>query len=69
MSRKWNQLSQEDRNEVVCKAFEWRQDHARHVEELKTEASGAWYAPTGAELLKPQLWRAPHWVWFDRGGE
>lgn len=66
--RKFIQLSQEDKNEIVSKAQEYRVDHRKHVDDLISDASG-WYAPNGSDLLRPELWKPAHWKWFDRGGE
>lgn len=67
--REWENLSQEDKNEVVCKAFEWQKAHSSHVLLLIMTCSQLAYPPSGADLLRPELWKEPHWKWFNSGGE
>lgn len=69
MSRTWESLTQEDKNEVVCLAFEWQKSHEEHVTKLlKTNDFDYSYPPSGSDLLHPELWKAAHWRWFVTGG-
>jgi hypothetical protein len=66
--KRFEKLSQEDKNEIICRAWEWRQKHSAHVDRM-VENQQARIAPSGSDLTRPELWKAAHWAWFDRGGE
>ena len=52
---------------AIPKAQAWRVEHTAHVARLVAgkEGEGVAYPPSGADALRPELWRAPHWRWLD----
>lgn len=66
--KRFEDLNQEDKNEVVCKAHDWQREHKAHVDRLVDDAS-CWYAPSGSDMHHPERWKPAHWKWFERGGE
>lgn len=48
-------------------AAAWWDGHKPHVDRLikSQEGSGSAYPPSGSDQYHPELWKAPHWRWFD----
>lgn len=54
---------QEERAEAFYAA------HRAHVDRLMAgaESQGQAYAPSGSDVFRPDLWKAPHWRWYLAG--
>jgi hypothetical protein len=51
-------------NEIArAKAAVWRAEHEQHVSGL-IASDGPAYPPCGSDLMRPELWRPPHWRWL-----
>jgi hypothetical protein len=44
-------------------ARRWRSERPDHVR-LIAAGDGVAYPPSGSDLHRPELWRAPHWRWL-----
>ncbi len=53
--------------EARLAAAQWWCDHQIHVDRLIAglDDGDAAYPPSGSDRFHPELWRAPHWRWFD----
>lgn len=61
--KQFEDLSGEESAEVLGKAAIWYAEHQGHVNRLIKGESMA-YAPSGSDLLHPELWKAAHWRWL-----
>lgn len=43
----------------------WKAQHEAHVQRLKNADPFA-YAPSGSDVLHPELWKGGHWNWLER---
>jgi hypothetical protein len=53
--------------EQMRAAAVWYHEHQKHVEKLITEYGVLGkdsYAPTGSDVIRPELWEPAHWRWF-----
>jgi hypothetical protein len=53
--------------DAILKAQAWRSQHAKHAARLIAGKEGekAAYPPSGSDVSRPELWRAPHWRWLE----
>lgn len=60
-------VSEIERQDIMGRARAWREDHAEHVAKLlrSVKIGDYVYAPTGADMHRPELWKAKHWMWFQ----
>jgi hypothetical protein len=44
----------------------WWDQHRDHVDKLiaSSDGYGEAYPPSGSDMFRPALWRAPHWRWL-----
>lgn len=52
--------------DACAKATRWWSDHDAHVRRLLKSEGAIAYPPTGSDVYRPELWRPPHWRWFER---
>jgi hypothetical protein len=51
------------------RAREWYEAHKNHVSNLMRQATkrgATGFEPTGSDVIRPDLWKAEHWLWFKK---
>lgn len=56
-------------HDIEKSAMQWFVDHKEHIRSLvdgyeKRVLFPKYYKPFGADLLRPELWKVQHWLWF-----
>ncbi len=47
------------------RANQWYAKHKTHVDGLvASQRPMLCYPPSGSDILHPELWKTPHWIWF-----
>lgn len=58
-----DQLAGWDVEMMKSNARKWYWDHIEHVDGIMAATKEA-YAPSGSDIMRPELWKGAHWRWF-----
>lgn len=56
-------LTTEEREKQAARI--WKAKHEDHVKRLM-KSNRYMYAPSGSDVLHPELWTGAHWNWLER---
>ncbi len=48
----------------ILRGWEWYGRHKDHVLKMLTDGEVSMYAPSGGDIIHPELWTPSHWRWF-----
>ena len=63
-NKPFNELTDEEQNDALCKADTWNKEHRVWVEKVIKQEEQS-YAPSQEDAFRPELWKPAHWKWFE----